>query len=197
MGCSPSSFDSIPATYKQNEYSKTPSSFGPEASSYASCDVMSESEKRIVKKTWKYLARDMTFYGTRVFLRIFELKPDLKALFPFHNKEDEALVNDQNFIGHASRFMQAVGAAIDNINNLHLYFGPLLVGLGRQHVEFGGFKPEYWDVFTEAMIFVWEKELGDNFDGRCKIAWRKIFEFIMEQLKDGYKQRSDEETRPT
>uniref|UniRef100_A0A8W8LVS6 Globin domain-containing protein n=1 Tax=Magallana gigas TaxID=29159 RepID=A0A8W8LVS6_MAGGI len=58
---------------------------------------------------------------------------------------------------------------------------------------FGGFKPEYWDVFTEAMLYVWEKELGDLFDDNCRNAWTKVFEFIMEQLKVGYSQAIDEE----
>lgn len=191
MGCSPSSFDAIPTSNKNS--SKTPSSFGPEPSSYVSCEVMNESEKRLVKKTWKYLAKDMSYNGIRVFERIFELNPDLKQLFPFRNKEGESLRNDHDFTGHASRFMQAVGAAIDNINNLYMYFGPLLIGLGKQHVEFGGFKPEYWDVFTEAMLYVWEKELGDVFDDKCRNAWTKVFEFIMEQLKVGYSQAMDEE----
>nr|XP_034307779.1 non-symbiotic hemoglobin 0-like [Crassostrea gigas] len=135
----------------------------------------------------------MSYNGIRVFERIFELNPDLKQLFPFRNKEGESLRNDHDFTGHASRFMQAVGAAIDNINNLYMYFGPLLIGLGKQHVEFGGFKPEYWDVFTEAMLYVWEKELGDLFDDNCRNAWTKVFEFIMEQLKVGYSQAIDEE----
>jgi hemoglobin-like flavoprotein len=154
---------------------------------------MSESEKRIVKKTWKYLARDMSAIGARVFLRIFEINPDLKQLFPFRNDDGESLRNDPNFTGHASRFMQAVGAANDNIHNLEAFLGPLLIGLGKQHIKFGGFKPEYWDVFTEAMLFVWERELGEDFNDKCRYAWTKVFDFIMEQLKEGYRLAEEEE----
>lgn len=191
MGCSTSSLDENPGSFKCP--SKTPTSFGHELSSYASCEVMSESEKRLVKKTWKYMAKNMSANGAKVFLRIFELKPDLKQLFPFRNDDGESLINDPNFTGHASRFMQAVGAAIDNIHNLHVFFGPLLIGLGKQHIKFGGFKPEYWDVFTEAMLFVWENELGEEFDDKYRYAWTKVFEFIMEQLKDGYRLGEEEE----
>lgn len=74
-----------------------------------------------------------------------------------------------------------------------MYFGFLLIGFGKQYVEFGGFKLEYWDVFIEVMLYVWEKEFGDVFDDKCRNVWIKVFQFIMEQLKVGYSQVMDEE----
>ena len=43
---------------------------------------------------------------------------------------------DVSFKGHASRFMNAVGAVVDNLQNLEETLTPLLVGLGENHVHF-------------------------------------------------------------
>lgn len=149
-------------------------------------DKMTQQQKRVIKKTWKYLSDDMTGYGIQVFSRIFQLNPHVKKLFPCRDVEGDALLRDPNFKGHASRFMQAVGAAVDNIDDWDASLSPLLIGLGKQHITFTGFKPEYFDAFTEAMMYVWEQTLGTKFNDITRDSWRTVFEFIMSTLKEGY-----------
>ena len=75
---------------------------------------------------------------------------------------------------------------MDNINDPAGVMGPFLVGLGRQHVNFGGFRPEYFDAFDEAMTTVWAAELGAQFDDTARQAWKIVFQFIMQKLREGY-----------
>lgn len=123
-------------------------------------EVFTERQKILVRKTWKYLSNDLTGYGTMVFLRIFEQHPHVKKLFPsICNDEGETLLKNPLFKGHASRFMQAVGAVVDNLDNLEEALAPLLIGLGRNHINFMGFRSEYFEAFTHAMVHVWKGQL--------------------------------------
>lgn len=151
-----------------------------------STEVITPQQKKIVKRTWRYLANDMTGHGKKVFLKIFEMNPHVKDLFPCRDVTGEALLRDSNFKGHAARFMQAVGAAVDNIDDLGSSLSPLLIGLGRQHTTFSGLQPEYFNAFTEAMLFVWQQELKDKFTEDVRGAWKTVFDFLMSRLKEGY-----------
>ena len=145
-----------------------------------------DRQKLIVRKTWKILATDLTGRGTKVFMKIFELNPYVKSIFPFKNIDGEELLLDTSFKGHASRFMNAVGAVVDNLNNLEESLAPLLIGLGETHVNFEGFKPDYFNIFSEAMNLVWKEDLGKRYTMETEEAWTEVFEFIMENLKVGF-----------
>ncbi|XP_069129216.1 neuroglobin-like [Argopecten irradians] len=147
---------------------------------------VTDKQKRIIKKTWKIMCDDITGHGVKVFLRIFQLHPHVKQLFPCRDVEGDDLLHDSNFKGHASRFMQAVGAAVDNIDDIEATLKPLLIGLGRNHIKFTGFKNEYFNAFTEAMMYTWHEELRETFTGETSQAWATIFEFIMGNLKEGH-----------
>ncbi|XP_033744301.1 neuroglobin-like [Pecten maximus] len=154
--------------------------------STAKKNFVTDKQKRIIKKTWKMMCSNITGHGVKVFLRIFQLHPHVKQLFPCRDVEGEDLLRDSNFKGHASRFMQAVGAAVDNIDDIEAVLTPLLFGLGRNHIKFTGFKNEYFDVFTEAMMYTWHEELQEKFNDETSQAWATIFEFIMGNLKAGH-----------
>ena len=149
-------------------------------------DQVSEGHKRLVRKSWKILCDDLTGRGSRIFLRIFARNPHVKELFPCRYEEGEALLKNANFKGHASRFMQAVGAAVDNIDNLETTLSPVLVNLGRQHIHFKGFKAEYFEVFKESMLHTFGEDLGRKWTDDMISAWSTVLDFIMCRLQEGY-----------
>lgn len=149
---------------------------------------LSEKDKALIRRNWKYLACDLTGRGAKVFLRIFRDNPEVKLLFPFHALEGEELIRDANFRGHASRFMQAVGAVVDNIDDFEAALTPLLNGLGQKHIHFRGFNPSLFDAFQEAMLEVWAEDLGNKLTCEGQGAWIKVFGFIKGELQNGYLQ---------
>ena len=151
-------------------------------------EYITDDEKQIIRKNWNILSKDLSGLGVQIFLRIFVLKPDLKQLFPFRNYEGEELVADSVFRGHASRFVQAIGAAIDNMDDLNNAMGPMLEDLGGQHLRYDGFKPEYWDIFIESVLDIWKKQLRRKLTSNASDAWRVLFEFMTSKLKEGYNQ---------
>ena len=149
-------------------------------------EYISADHTRIIKKTWNKLSRNIPGIGAKILLRIFELNPIIKETFPFKDVSDAALVKDPHFKGHASRFMQSVGAAVDNIDDLPKTMGPMLVTLGGEHFRFKGFQMEYWDTFVEAILFIWMIELKHALNEEVARAWRGLFVFMVIKLKEGY-----------
>lgn len=148
--------------------------------------LFSDRQKAIIVKTWRYMGNDLTGRGSKVFMKIFELHPEVKQLFPsLKDYEGEALLKNPNFKGHASRFMQAVGAVVEHIDSPDT-LSPVLVSLGQRHVTFSGFTPAYFAAFTEGMMSIWAQELGKTFTEEVSEAWKTVFDFIMSSLQDGY-----------
>ncbi len=65
--------------------------------------TLAESQKVLIKKTWKPMEKDMAYIGKLVFLKIFEGRPEIKALFPFKDCEGDELMSHQAFVNHAYR----------------------------------------------------------------------------------------------
>lgn len=89
---------------------------------------------------------------------------------------------------HAGRFMQAVGAAVENVHSTDLDkdVAPILETLGGRHIGFNGFDIDYIDVFKRALLEVWEEELGNEFTPECQRAWSKVFMYVTEKFRTGY-----------
>ena len=147
---------------------------------------ISEEEKQIVKRHWEVLSSDIKALGTRVFLQIFQEHPEIKQLFPCRDVEDDQLISSEEFKGHAYRFMQAVGAVVDNIDNLDKTMSSALMFLGKQHTTFPGVKAYYFDDFYYAITKVWKDLLGKRYTTENAKAWGHVFSYIMEMLKKGF-----------
>ncbi|XP_077979291.1 neuroglobin-like [Glandiceps talaboti] len=183
MGCTPSTATSM-----------DPEFHGPGA--VGNVPLLEERQKRIVRRTWRPLADDMTENGQKVFLHIFASYPEIKYLFPTREVEGKNnLYRNPHFRMHSSRFMQSVGAAVDNLSDLDNALKPLLVRLAKTHVRFKGFKPDYFDAFEESMLSVWQEELGERYTSEVEDAWKVLFSYIKDCLKLGYEEAMDEKLK--
>lgn len=150
---------------------------------------VSSEEIEIVRKTWPTLAKDLQGNGLQVFLRIFELRPETKALFSVENVRHSELARNVVIKAHGARFLNAIGAAVDNLDEVDQEDNKLckmLFGLGQQHKHFKGFKPEYFEVFYEALMWQWKHCMGDQFTTEVSDTWSHVFVIIIEKLKEGY-----------
>ena len=124
----------------------------------------------------------------KVFLRIFEYRPSVKRMFPFHDAWGDQLIRHPQFVQQANRFMRVIAIVVNAVDRLRNEPGgsPALYELGRRHVTIEGFLPDYFDVFTRAVIYVWQQELRELFSSDVAEAWRTLFAYIIGQLRDGY-----------
>ena len=148
--------------------------------------VISNEEKTIIKRQWETLSADMEATGTAVFMRIFTEHPEIKCLFSFKDIDNQELPRSTELRRHSLRFMQAIGAAINNIDDIDSKWPDTLLTLGKQHTKFTGFKPLYFQVFYDAILHAWKTVLDDCFTTECTVAWGHLLVLIMEKLKKGY-----------
>ena len=145
--------------------------------------VVDDDEKALIRNTWKVLAVDLTGIGKQVFLKIFEMQPSVKQLFPFRHVWGDSLIGHPQFQAHVVRFMLAVGQAVEHMDDLSA-IGRSLYQLGKGHTQHKGFTVGYFDAFLASMLFVWQQEL--KMSTETAEAWRKLMEFVLDRLKTGY-----------
>lgn len=144
---------------------------------------MSEEQQQLIRLTWKPLNEDLTSVGKQVFLKIFEMQPSVKQMFPFRHVWGDSLIRHPQFQAHVNRFMLTVAEAVANMANINA-FGESLYVLGQGHTQHRGFSAGYFDAFLSSMMFVWQQELKMN--SETKEAWGTLLQFIMNKLKEGY-----------
>lgn len=148
--------------------------------------VLSEHEVKLIKHTWRRLDDDMTGRGAKIFREIFALQPEVKGLFNFSYIPDDELQGNMLFKAHAARFMQVICAVIDNIEELDSQLTPTLQNLGQVHATTHSVGMEYFDLFKTAMLRIWQQDLGHYFTEDVRVAWTKVFDYILTELKYGF-----------
>lgn len=89
---------------------------------------------------------------------------------------------------HATRFMNAVGAVVDNLDKKNSDdLDIMLREMGADHTNISTFNQVYFVIFREALLSVWERNLGKaRFRGELKNAWRALITYMMEVMREGY-----------
>lgn len=188
MGCTSSISDKqrlYPQAFKSNNKKSTVNKLTFDNTCIG---TVTAEERLIVTKTWKIMARDLQGNGMQVFLRIFEIAPEIKRLFSIEHVRHSDVVRNVIIKGHASRFMQAIGAAVDRINDNESGndLDKLLHCLGQQHVNYVGFTPDYFEVFYEGLMWQWARYMDKTFTQEVADAWSHVFAYVMWRLKEGY-----------
>ena len=155
---------------------------------------LTDDDKNSIKYTWRILSSDMLGNGGKLLLRILEQNNNLKEIIHCGGLEGKELIEDSNFKLQALRFMQVLGASVDNIDQLESAMGQVLLDLGKQHYSFEGFIHKYWNLFPEAVLYVWKQELREKFPSCVQKAWSILLLLIISKLKEGYHHGCIEDT---
>ncbi|XP_014679465.1 PREDICTED: hemoglobin subunit epsilon-like, partial [Priapulus caudatus] len=99
--------------------------------------------------------------------------------------DGDDLRRDPRLKGHGGRFMQVVGAVLENIDNADTAIRPLLFQLGERHAYYDGFKPEYFEQYKKGMMYMCEQNFGDKLTPKLRDLWTKVFNFIIDSVRDG------------
>ena len=155
-------------------------------------------EKRLIRVTWDLVKHDELSIGIRIFRRLFEVKPEAKQLFPFRQLQGDALLSDPLFRSHAMRFMQAIGSTVRHLDALDVSCGPTFEQLGRRHVMLvdNFLTSGYLSAFVESVATVFEQVLPVDNTVDCDAkevydAWRNVFTFVVNHMREGYKLAQD------
>lgn len=146
----------------------------------------------LLRSSWQQLCvkRSRNFLGHQIFLRIFELNPEIKKSFQFSDAHGNDLINHPMFKAHVKNFASIIDSSIRNLDNLKPIQAPTLYALGTTHQSVEGFNKNNLEIFLKAMLLVLRQEFKsalDVDDLEVEVAWRRLLEFIVFQINLGYR----------
>ena len=154
-----------------------------ELESKNTANVFTVEEKNILKKTWAIVSNDMLGNGGRIVLKLFDLSSDTKSVMKCNFIDEKAMPCNGNFKMQSLRIMQVIDASIVNIDNMEKTMGPVLIELGRIHFCYQAFLPKYWNLVPEAVLHVWNEELGTGFGLQTRKIWSDLLLFLITNLR--------------
>ena len=174
-------------TCKESRISKTDNSHCTKTTLISTEDTTA----KLVRESWKHIVPKIDQYGVDIFLRIFQVRPDVIKIFPFRHKKGDELLADLHFQMHARRFMKAIGTMVDHMESPELVLYPILIKLGEIHVSTTGeFFDSYLDIFLGSVLYVWKKNLGSAyFNTEMEQAWKEIFLIMVDKLREGHSEK--------
>ena len=76
-------------------------------------------QRDAIRETWRLIhAKGALNVSKRIFLFIFQLKPEVKSYFPFRGVWGDELFAHPQFRDHVTRFVSTIDAVVDNVNNI-------------------------------------------------------------------------------
>ncbi|KJH45911.1 globin [Dictyocaulus viviparus] len=151
------------------------------------------NERQLLRLTWSDEFEFLYELGTSIYSYIFENNPNCKQLFPAFNKYGDDWKESREFRAQALRFVQTISQVVKNIYHMD-QLEPYLYNVGQRHCKFvqRGFKPEYWEVFQDAMEHSLTEhmnklpELSDQQRIEAVQVWRTVALYITTHMKIGY-----------
>jgi hemoglobin-like flavoprotein len=121
-------------------------------------------------------------------IRIFEIAPGAKALFPFakknENDDDEEMFKNPRFLMHARRVVKMLDVAVDMLGP---DLGPVshaLKLLGERHVAYGVI-PDHYPIVGQALLATLEAALGSSWTPQVQEGWAAIYGFVSATMVAG------------
>mmetsp|Transcript_28200 Transcript_28200/g.43443 ORF Transcript_28200/g.43443 Transcript_28200/m.43443 type:complete len:163 (-) Transcript_28200:121-609(-) len=157
---------------------------------------MSYSTVSYVIDSWEAVRRLPDYeeiVGKKLFIKLFQLEPDAKAIFGFGkigtgNGEElpKELIDSKRFTTHAKYFIQMIDKALGMLGPDIELLTEILLDLGKKHVNYG-VKPEYFPSMGRALIHSVQTVLGDGFTEDMKDAWVEVYGALSYDMIRGQK----------
>jgi hemoglobin-like flavoprotein len=129
-----------------------------------------------VIESWESLKRTKNYEevaGSKMFQRLFDECPQAKIVFGFPIDIDvysSELLRSKRFLAHAAYLLDMIGTALDMLGPDIELLTLVMLDLGKKHIRFG-VKPEMFPIMGEALIYMLEDTLGDEFTEEMTDAW--------------------------
>jgi nitric oxide dioxygenase len=133
-------------------------------------ETMTLTPERIamVRQTFHDLAPEKEMASQRFYELLFEIAPDLRALF-------RGDIESQGM-----RFMTTLGLILDDIDN-PVALRPHMERLAKGHAALG-VKPEHFIPMGEALVRTMEEVLDERFPPGARAAWEDAYAHIADQM---------------
>jgi hemoglobin-like flavoprotein len=132
--------------------------------------IMTPQQKTLVQTTWKQVEPISDTASELFYTRLFEIDPSLRSLFPKEMSEQR------------KKLMQMLAVAVKGLDSLDQTV-PATQALGRRHVKYG-VEDAHYDTVGSALLWTFEKGLGDAFTQEVKEAWTTIYTLLAGAMKE-------------
>ncbi|XP_073443541.1 neuroglobin [Dendrobates tinctorius] len=157
-------------------------------------ELLSETQKELIRDTWRIVNQNQIHHGTVLFTRLFELQPDLVVLFHYHSAPFSSVqecLTSTEFTEHIRKVMTVIDAAVrslDALPSLEEY----LTSLGMKH-RATGVRLESFNTVGESLLFALESGLGDIFTSDTRDAWSGLYAIVSSAMSRGWRRDPDEQ----
>ena len=122
---------------------------------------MNPSQIKLVQESFAKVA-PISEQAARIFYdRLFEVAPQVKAMFPADMTEQR------------KKLMATLAIVVNGLTNLEAIL-PAASSLAKRHVSYGA-KPEHYPVVGSALLWTLEKGLGDAWTPEVAAAWTAAY----------------------
>ena len=125
---------------------------------------MTPDQVKLVQQSFAKLAPIADQAAVMFYDRLFEVAPQVKAMFPADMTEQRR------------KLMATVSAVVNGLGTLESVL-PAASALARRHVSYGA-KAEHYPVVGGALLWTLEKGLGDGWTTQVADAWTAAYETL-------------------
>jgi len=122
---------------------------------------MTNEQIKLVQDSFRQVAPIAETAAQLFYARLFELDPDLEALFKGNLSEQ------------GRKLMQMLALAVSSLDRMEQLL-PVVRSLGTRHVHYGVRDKDY-DTVGQALLWTLGKGLGDAFTPDVEAAWSNVY----------------------
>ena len=148
--------------------------------------ILDPVQRQYITETWLKLDPGIAHIGKQSLLRMFEEEPLIKKTFDLAEYWGDDLLNNPVFQTQTDRFGKTIGYIVDNIENLCTDGAKCSFGAGVYHAGRSGVSVHFFDALVKPLLLVWQSELKADFTPAVRDAWRTLFLYMVQKMKEGF-----------
>jgi hemoglobin-like flavoprotein len=145
--------------------------------------MLSDDHKQAIVRSWRLVTPIMETAVELFYKRLFELRPDLRRLFPQDMaSQRQKLAATLSFVVKSLDWpLEEWAQDQDPESDLFL----VVLALGRRHRNLYSVEDEYYAPVGEALMWALDQGLGQAFQGVTREAWVRAYKLLSTTMKLG------------
>ncbi|CAN1164832.1 Non-symbiotic hemoglobin 1 [Linum perenne] len=154
------------------------------SSTTRSSSMLSEEQESLVVKSWSVMKKNAADLGLKFFLKIFEIAPSAKKLFPFLRDSDVPVEQNPKLKHHAMAvFLMTCESAVQLRKSGKVTVRESsLKKLGATHSKYGVLD-EHFEVTKFALLETIKEAVGEMWSADMKNAWGEAYDHLVAAIK--------------
>jgi hemoglobin-like flavoprotein len=130
---------------------------------------VSERDKELIQASFTQLAPRTEHLAELFYDRLFELEPELRALFSGDMRQQ------------GRKLIQTLAVVVLGLDHFERMV-PVLQDLGRRHVGYGAL-PKHYALVEAALLWMLEQALGEDFTVEAREAWTTVYGLLADTMQ--------------